>query len=446
VITSCVLLGLLSLARAAFRQKAARAALHESRALGLDEPQFLHPRIDPRTCFGCAACIDACPENGALAVVDGQARLVHGARCIGHGQCKPACPVDAIELVLGTPSRPLQIPRHDDTLQSSVPGLYIAGELAGQGLIRLAMEQGLRAVENLAHTLTQHSSPADFDVAIVGAGPAGLAAGLACRERGIRHVILDQEGLGGSVNHYPRQKVVMTSPVRLPLVGEMHFTEVAKEELLAYLQGVVRDAGLEIRAPARVVDIRRGQDGTFDLETSVGSVRARGVVLAVGRRGTPTKLGIPGEDSSKVAYRLIDPDQFRDRDVLVVGGGNSAVEAAIALAEAPARVTLSYRGDAFRRVAAGNLRRLEAMRARLRVETSSSALEIEPERVRLQATHGESWIPNQQVFIFAGGELPTAFLQRVGVELATYTGQPPYATGRQRRTLARAGAIAGRPA
>ena len=128
------------------------------------------------------------------------------------------------------------------------------------------------------------------------------------------------------------------------------------------------------------------------------------------------------------------------------GRGGATTGACSARAGAPARVTLSYRGDAFRRVAAGNLRRLEAMRDRLRVETGSRAVEIEPQRVRLHAKHGESWIPNQQVFVFAGGELPTAFLQRVGLELATHTGQPQHAARRSRSGRAHGAVIAGRRA
>lgn len=418
-------LTLVSLVRAMRRQHAGRVALEQSRQLGFDTPTSLHPRVDRRICLGCAACVGACPETGTLAIVEGQMHLVDARACVGHGECKLVCPVGAIELVLGSPQHPVQVPVVDARLESTIPGLYIAGELGGQGLIHLAMRQGLEAIASLAGADHLAAGGEVLDVAIVGAGPAGLAAALACKARGLRHLVIDQEGLGGSVNQYPRQKLVMTQPVLLPLVGRMYFRHVSKEELLSYWRGVVKQARIEIQAPVRVVDVKRQPQGGFVLHTDAGSVEARQVVLAIGRRGTPRKLGVPGEDSPKVAYRLLEPGQYKGASVLVVGGGNSAVEAATALAEAGGRVTLSYRGRKFRRVAKANLTRLQSFaRSELHVETESQLLAIEPRRVRLHGARGDTWIANRQVFVFAGGELPVAFLQRIGLEIATYTGQP----------------------
>ena len=412
-----------SLGREMRRQRAARQAVAKARELGLDEPVSLHPVVDPTRCVGCGSCVAACPEQGVLQVVDGRARLVNAAHCVGHGGCKAACPSDAIELVFGTLTRGVQVPLLGGDLQSSVPGLYIAGELGGQGLIRNAMTQGMRAVEQLSPGL-RPGVDGMVDVAIVGAGPAGIAAALACCERGLRHVVLDQDGLGGSVNHYPRQKLVMTSPVQLPVVGKMHFREVGKEKLLAFWQDVVRQARLELRAPERVVDIQR-RDGGFELGTDRGTLRAQRVVLAIGRRGTPRKLGVPGEESAKVAYRLLEPERYAGQRVLVVGGGNSAVEAAVSLAESGATVHLGYRGDAFKRVAPANCRRLEERRgARLEVGLESEVRRIEPHRVLLETRAGERWIDNEQVFVFVGGELPSDFLHKIGVTTTTYHGEP----------------------
>ncbi|MFQ5598953.1 MAG: NAD(P)-binding domain-containing protein [Candidatus Krumholzibacteriia bacterium] len=424
VIAPLLVLAVVSLARQMKRRQAARSALAQAREAGLDEPLSLHPVVDPTRCLGCASCIDACPEHGVLQIVDGRTHLVDASHCVGHGRCKDACPADALELVFGTPKRPMQVPVLDDALQSGVPGLYVAGELGGLGLIRNALTQGLRAVEALSAGLSPSKEADVLDVAIVGAGPAGIAAALACRERGLRHLILDQEGLGGSVNHYPRQKLVMTSPIKLPVVGRMYFREVHKEDLLKFWEQVVARGRLELNAPARVVDVQRNCK-SFIIETSAGQVRAQRVVLATGRRGTPRKLGVPGEDCSKVAYRLLEPDRYRDQDVLVVGGGNSAVEAANSLAQERARVTLSYRGSAFKRVAGPNLERLEALRgAQLQLVLESQVRSIEPQRVFLESPDGGRWLRNDQVFVFVGGELPTKFLEKIGIEMATYKGEP----------------------
>ena len=407
------------------RRRAARAALEHAAALGLDQPVSLHPVIDPNRCIGCGSCVDACPEDGVLQLVDGRARLVNATHCIGHGQCKSACCNDAIQLVFGTEKRGIQLPEVGGDYQSNVPGLYIVGELGGMGLIRNAMSQGLQAVANLSRELVSASRSQCLDVAIIGAGPAGIAAALACRERGLSHLILDQDGLGGSVNHYPRRKLVMTAPVELPIVGRFHHREIGKEQLLAAWQRIVRHARLEVRAPWRVTDVQREEDG-FRLVGTQGELRARRVVLAIGRRGSPRKLDVPGEGSPKVAYRLLEPEPFAGLQVLVVGGGNSAVEIALSLADAGASTTLSYRGTAFGRVAPDNLARLRQIGApRLQVLLESDVQCIEPDSVVLRTSAGESRIANDQVFVAIGGELPTQFLERIGVAMNWHHGVTP---------------------
>jgi thioredoxin reductase/Pyruvate/2-oxoacid:ferredoxin oxidoreductase delta subunit len=398
--------------------------------LGLDEPSSLHPVIDPLRCVGCAGCIEACPENDVLQLVDGRARLVNAAHCIGHGLCQTACPSDAIELVFGTEKRGVQLPEVKGDYQSNVPGIYIAGELGGMGLIRNAMNQGIQAVSAIHRQLAafDHRGSAaagiDCDVAIVGAGPAGIAAALACQDRGLSHLVLDQDGLGGTVNHYPRRKLVMTAPIELPIVGRFHYREINKEELLQVWKRIVNQGRLRIQAPWRVVGIERDGEA-FHLLADGGSLRARRVLLAIGRRGSPRKLGVPGEDTSKVAYRLMEPEPFADQDVLVVGGGNSAVEMAMSLAEAGARTTLSYRGKNFSRVAPENQERMGlAAKSGLDVVLESQVRRIEKERVVLQTPQGEKTLTNAQVFVAIGGELPTQFLEKIGVAMHWHHGSP----------------------
>ncbi len=407
------------------RQRAAKRALSSAEETGLIDPPSLHPRIDPSRCIGCGSCVESCPEEDVLKVVDGRARLVNAAHCVGHGRCKTVCPTQAIELVFGTATRGVLVPLLGEDLQTSVPGIYVAGELGGFGLIRTAVTQGVQVVANLQ--AIPHRETGGLDVAIVGAGPAGIAAALACRERGLSHVVLDQDGLGGSVHHYPRRKLVMTAPVKLPVVGMMDFREISKEDLVQYWRHVVHRADLNLRGPVRVSEIER-VDGRFGLKWADGQITARRVILATGRRGSPRKLGIPGEESPKVAYRLIEPEQFAGQRVLVVGGGNSALEAAAALAEAGAHVVLSYRGERFARVAPANSAKLEALRGTsLEVALQSEARRIEAERVLLRTAAGERWIPNDHVFVLIGGELPTSFLEKIGVATTTYFGEPPRA-------------------
>ena len=409
------------------RQRASRRAFASVREHGGGDPPSLYPKINTALCIGCGGCVEACPEDDVLRVIDGRARLVNASHCVGHGRCKSACPTSAIELVFGTAARGVTIPLLGEDLQTSVPGIYVAGELGGFGLIRTAVTQGVQAVTNLSARLKPGGDGGITDVVIVGAGPAGIAAALACRERGLSHAIFDQDGLGGSVHHYPRRKLVMTAPVPLPVVGGMNFKEVTKEQLCEFWGQVVRKADLTLRAPMRVAAIERDGD-QFRVLAGSSETRARRVVLAIGRRGTPRKLGVPGEERPNVAYRLLEPEQYSGQRALVVGGGNSAVEAAVSLTEAGVQTVLSYRGDRLSRVAEANQAKLQALQGKnLELLLGSEVRSIEPDRVLLQGSFGERWIPNDHVFVLIGGDLPTQFLEKVGVATTTYYGEPPRA-------------------
>jgi len=410
---------------AARRRRFARgqAVLVESHALGLLEPASLHPRIDESECIGCGSCIDACPEKDVLGLIDGKAHLVRAANCIGHGACKSACPVDAIELVFGTETRGVEIPLLKEDFQTSVPGLFIAGELGGMGLIRNAVEQGRQAVESVRR-LDGLGRGDQLDLLIVGAGPAGFSASLAAKAHGLRALTIEQEVLGGAVAHYPRGKIVMTSPMELPLYGSVHLRETSKEALLELWHRVERRARPPIRYEERMTAIERSGTG-FEVQTSRGRHRARAVLLAIGRRGTPRKLGVPGEELEKVVYRLIEPEQYRDRRVLVVGGGDSALEAAATLAEDKrTEATISYRGDSFSRAKPKNRARVEEIAAagRLRLLLGSEITGIERGAVHLRRSEREVSLPNDAVIVCAGGVLPTGLLKAIGVAVETKYG------------------------
>jgi thioredoxin reductase/NAD-dependent dihydropyrimidine dehydrogenase PreA subunit len=394
----------------------ARSALANARAAGLDEPATLHPEISPSRCLGCGACVGACPEGDVLGIVAGKAELVNPANCIGHGACQTACPYDAITLVLGTARRGVEIPKLGPDFQTATPGVFVAGELGGMGLIRNAIEQGRQVIEAVRQ-LPGMGSGTGLDLAIVGAGPAGLAASLAAKQRGLRFVTLEQESLGGTVAHYPRGKIVMTAPAELPLYGKLALGRTTKEALLRVFRDVVTRSGLGVHYGERVEAISRGPDG-FALRTSRGSYNARSVVLAIGRRGSPAKLGVPGEEAAHVVYRLIDPEQYRGQQVLVVGGGDSALEAAAELADQPdTRVTLSYRGSGFSRAKPANRARVEGASSagRLSLRLESKLVEIRAQSVLLACQGRTEEVPADAVIACTGGVLPSEFLRAAGV-------------------------------
>mgnify|MGYP002084055904 CR=1 FL=1 len=385
---------------------------------GAYEPPSLHPVIDPTLCIGCGACANACPEGKIIGLIAGKAELLDPASCIGHGACKTACPVGAIDLVFGTARRGVDIPVVSPTFESNVPGLYIAGELGGMGLVANAIEQGRQAVEAIARR-DDLGQPDRFDVVIVGGGPAGIAASLAAKQCKLRALTLEQQSLGGTVAHYPRGKLVTTRAAMLPLYGRVRFRRVRKERLLALWQAVIEKTGLDIKQGVRVERIVPVDQG-FEVATSSGAVRASTVLLATGRRGSPRRLGVPGEELSKVVYSLDDPGQYRGRHVLVVGGGDSALEAVVALARQPvASLTLSYRGQAFVRPKPAIRQRLNeaVLRNAVRVLLGSSVRAIEPNSVVVDKSGRRSRVANDAIIICAGGVLPTALLADVGVEV-----------------------------
>jgi thioredoxin reductase/NAD-dependent dihydropyrimidine dehydrogenase PreA subunit len=395
--------------------------LKEAVEAGLTEPASLHPIIDPTRCLGSKACVTACPER-AIGIIGGKGQLVDPTKCIGHGACKAACPHDAIQLVFGTAKRGVDIPQVNPNFETNVPGLFIAGELGGMGLIRKAVEQGRQAIGSIAK-LRDGKYP--YDVVIVGAGPAGLAASLAALEKKLRFVTVEQEdSFGGTIYHYPRRKVVMTAPVQLPIVGKMKFGEVSKEKLLEFWQGVFKQTNLKINLFERMETIQPDGAG-FVVKTSKQEYRARAVLLAIGRRGTPRKLGVPGEEQPKVVYRLIDAEQYRGQHVLVVGGGDAALEAALACADEPGTsVALSYRSEAFGRVKAKNRERLDECEkaGRIRVLLKSNVKEIGAMNVVLDQEGSRVDLRNDAVIVCAGGILPTPFLKEIGVMVETKYG------------------------
>ena len=425
----------------------ARAAAAQAAAIrdGLIEPPSLHPIINESRCIGCRSCIAVCPEQPAhevLGLVNGKAHLINPSDCIGHGACKQVCPVDAIELVFGTARRGIDIPLVRPDFETNIPGIYICGELGGMGLIRNAIEQGRQALDSVRKALFDHgagrtlivghvpltrdSDDERLDVLIVGAGPAGFSASLAALEHKLNCVTLEQESLGGTVGHYPRGKVVMTAPAYLSIVGKVRFTVTSKEKLLEFWQEVATKTGVTINFEERMESILRDDDG-FTVKTNRATYKTRAVILAVGRRGSPRKLNVPGEDLPKVVYRLIDAAQYRGRQILVVGGGDSALEAAASIASEPGtEVTLSYRAEAFTRAKAKNRDQVTKAEASgsLTVLFESNVAAIHADSVDIDHRGATKSIKNDDVIVCAGGILPTKMLKSLGVQVETKYGAP----------------------
>ncbi len=392
---------------------------------GLFEPVSLHPVVDQNTCIQSGACIRACPEKDILGIRNSRATTINASRCIGHGACFHACPTQAITLCIGTEKRGVELPHVSQDFETNVSGVYIAGEMGGMGLIRNAVEQGRQAVDNLKKTIKKESS-ADFDLIVIGAGPAGISASLNAKKHGLKCLTLEQDSLGGTVYTFPRAKIVMTAPMELPLYGKVKFYETTKTELLELWNKVISDHSIQILENKKVESIHRKQD-FFEIKTNdLSNYTAQKVLLAIGRRGTPRKLNIPGEVSEKVAYRLLEPELINGKNIMVVGGGDSAVESAMLLCENN-KVTLSYRNDAFSRIKPANKERIDQaiFEGKIEVILNSNLLSIDKTEVQLKV-EGEAdvrIIQNDLVYIFAGGELPMPFLKSIGIAITKKFGE-----------------------
>jgi thioredoxin reductase/NAD-dependent dihydropyrimidine dehydrogenase PreA subunit len=408
-----------------------RRLAHKERVAGSGgaEAQLRHPVVDLSRCLGCGTCVRSCPEQGVLELVHGQAVVVNGAACVGHAACERECPVGAITVALANLAERRDVPVIDARLEAvGAPGLFLAGELTAHALIKPAIEQGVRVASEVARRAASGvREPDALDLCIVGAGPAGLACALEAKRLGLDFVVLEQEAaVGGTVAKYPRRKLVLSQPVELPLHGPLGGregrTEFTKEELIELWNGIAEREALPVRGGEGFEGLERDERGRFVVSASRLRVTARHVCLALGRRGTPRKLGVSGEELPKVAFALLDARSYVGRRVLVVGGGDSAVEAALGLAEQPgSEVTLSYRKEAFIRLRARNEERIaEAQReGRVRVLFESEVRAIRADEVELAVRDGSGErglvLPNDEVFVLIGGSAPFELLERSGV-------------------------------
>ena len=468
-----------TLLRRAELQRMARSVDKRERAVreGIHGAQLQHPVVDLSRCLGCATCVAVCPEDGVLELVHGQAAVVNGARCVGVSACERECPVGAITVTLANVAERDDIPAVTEELEAvGSPGLFLAGEVTAHALIKTAVEHGTAVAADVASRLEDAPERTRdvLDLCIVGSGPAGLACALEAKRHGLRFVTLEQESvLGGTVAKYPRRKLVVTEPVVMPLVGRLRRASYTKEELMGVWRQIVDKHKLPIRHDEVFVGLDRDDQGHYAVRTRAHTYSARYVCLALGRRGVPRKLGVPGEDLPKVAYSLLDAQSYQGRRILVVGGGDSAVEAALGLAEqAGNRVTLSYRKGSFLRIRTQNEQRLTAAveRGQLELLLRSQVSAIHPDAVHLQvqnaadpvAAHARAGatagadalalpsgsppdgrgeavtLPNDEVFVMAGGMPPIELLQRAGVSFDSSLREAPPEVVEQGTGLVRA--------
>jgi thioredoxin reductase/NAD-dependent dihydropyrimidine dehydrogenase PreA subunit len=425
VILFCLIIVFIYLRKQKRESKAVEEKIVIAKRDGMYEPVSLHPVIDEGSCIRTGACIAACPEKDIIGIKDGKAVTINASKCIGHGACFHACPTMAITLVIGTEKRGVELPHVNQNFETNVDGIFIAGELGGMGLIKNAVEQGKQAVENIVKSLRK-AHQASYDLVIVGAGPAGIAAALTAKKHNLNFLILEQDSLGGTVFTFPRQKIVMTSAMDLPLYGKVKLFETSKSALLDLWNAALSKNDITIKEHTKVECITP-ENGYFNIETLKGEhITSKTVLLAIGRRGTPRKLGVDGEIQEKVAYRLLEPEDIKGKNILVVGGGDSAIESALLLADQN-NVTLSYRSDAFSRIKPKNGEKIKdaMISGRVKVLFSTNPLHINKDSVVLTTSkEGEElYIENDLVYIFAGGELPTQFLQKAGVEITKKFGE-----------------------
>jgi thioredoxin reductase (NADPH) len=408
--------------RAQARTAAEALAAADRGALSSEGPKAQHPKIAMDSCIGCGSCVTVCPEGDVLALINGKAAIVNGHKCIGHGLCAEACPVGAITMVMAKPSAGSDLPVISEEYETNVENLFIAGELGGLALIKNAVNQGRDSMDAIARRLSLDGSNENgrelLDVVIVGAGPAGISASLRAAEHGLKAVTLERETVGGTVSKYPRAKLVMTSPVEFPLYGRFHKTALSKEELMGFWEKVIGRTDLNIHTSEGVDAVKKESDGLFHIRTAQGEYRSRAVVLAMGRAGTPRKLGVKGEELPHVLYRLIEADHYTDNDILIVGGGDSAVEAAMGLAHQRGnRVTVSYRKGEFSRLKDRNAKRMEEQirLGNIKVLFNSIPVEFRVGSVAVDCDGQVRELPNDFVWIFAGGTPPSEFLKASGI-------------------------------
>jgi thioredoxin reductase (NADPH) len=379
------------------------------------EGKKMYPAVNRAVCVGCGACVQSCREKDVLAVIHGKSTLINPLACRCRGDCERNCVSGGLKLVEYGSKLKVRVPWTDKNFESNIKGIYIVGSLTGAGLIKEAINQGRSAVN---HIMKGVFPPALPTVLVVGAGPAGLSAMLSCRKFGLPVLCFEKEHTANTIRNFPKKKIVMAEPVEMPLAGPLWVGDTDRETLLKAWEGILEKAGACIATSSRLEMIER-KERRFLVTISGKAYDCDKVILALGNRGVPRKLGVPGEDGANVFFNLLEADEFSGSAVTVSGAGDSAIEASLALQKNGCRVTLVVRGDGFPKAKARNVERIGSAIAagEIRVRFNSRLLEIGGDFVVITGPDGAARQANDSVFVLVGGELPFELLERIGIEI-----------------------------
>jgi thioredoxin reductase (NADPH) len=379
------------------------------------EGKKVHPAINRAACIGCGSCVQACREKDVLAVIQGKSTLVNPLACRCHGDCERNCLTGALKLVEYGKKLKVRIPWTDENFQSNIEGIYIVGSLTGAGLIKEAINQGRIAVNHIMKGVFPPDLP---KVMVIGAGPAGLSATLSCRKFGLPVLCFEKDLTANTIRNFPKKKILMAEPVEMPIVGPLWVGDSSREKLLEAWEGILLKAGACITTASRLEMIEK-KDGHFQVTVSGEPFLCDKVILALGNRGVPRKLGIPGEDSPNVFYNLLEADEFSGSTVTVIGAGDSSIEAALALQRNGCQVTMIIRGDGFPKAKTRNLERIMQARADglISIYFNSQPLAIGADFISFNAGGATQRGKNDAVFIMVGGELPFELLESIGISI-----------------------------
>ncbi len=383
---------------------------------------LVHSINDDR-CTGCDACVAVCPTN-VLDLVQNKSRVLRFQDCIQCEACMWVCPTEALVMHReGTKPPPLQVPDLQPTYETKVPGQYLIGEVAGKPLVKNAANIGRAVVRDmLKNGLPPGALGKEdkcFDVIIVGSGPGGLSAALTCIRNKLSYVVLEKEQMiASTIARYPKGKLIMAEPYDAKNLSLLPIFDSSKENLLPIWQEVVRRSAMNLLLGETVEVIEQNREGVFRVKASSGAFYSQRVVLSTGTRGKPRTLGVPGENLAKVHSLLEDPQQYRGGVVLVAGGGDSALEAAMALADAGASVLLSYRGKQFHRASSKNKQAIGSYVAgkKIKCAFTSQVIEFAKDTVTLSyASGGTKTYPNDAAFVLIGSDPPVQWLGKLGI-------------------------------
>ena len=436
-----------------------RISKEDLERLDPDRPDYPHPVIFPERCIGCHACVDACPHD-VLAIVNGIASPVASDQCMEDTACQVECPVNPKAcIVVNTTKKikPRPVPVRDPSFMTNVPGVYIIGDVSGTPLIKNAANEGADVIKDIAHELNNGAGAepkAEVDVVIVGIGPAGLSAAIAAKQFKLRYVGIEQDKVLATIDAYPRGKYVFFKPETMDSHGaiEVNGAGEQREKILDSWTGAMKTNGVVINEGESCKSVKKAEDGDyFVVQSEKGlarektSYRARRIVLALGNRGTPMKLRVPGEEikitragrtEDKVKYKLTDPEVHRKNWVIVVGAGNSAIEAAVDLVARRNGDQIAFRSDdeinevalVIRSDMKNDLKFLNKLQVyqcidegKVKAYFGTAIKEIrDAEVVLMNARTGEekTTLPNDYIFAMIGGDRPTKFLESIGIKIA----------------------------